>query len=174
LKEEGFLPMHYKYFALTSHYRSQAIFSMDAMISAKNTYENLIKKVIEIKKVAEEPTAGAEEYIARFRAFMEDDLATPQAVATLWEVLKDDTLSAGAKLSFILFADQVFSLGLTELQVNDEQVVLTEEMQEIIAKRVAARVNKEWARSDELRDELARLGVGIKDKSDGTFELKRL
>jgi cysteinyl-tRNA synthetase len=89
------------------------------------------------------------------------DLDTSKAIIRLREIEKD---SSDNKAAVFRYADQV--LGL-DLERAPEQTVLTPAMQDLIDQRSAARLEKRWADSDKLRDELEKLGITIKDTADG-------
>lgn len=209
LEEKGYKPEHYRYLCLTAHYRTQLIFSYENLDNARNTYNNLVKKIKELKAEANStPSLGGSQirsadlvggnnkktphsissrpadsasctlpqgesegvaklsYIAEFNNYLFDDLNTPRALATMWEVLKEPSLSAKDKLDFIANAEDVFSLDLTEIEV-DEVMDIPEEVQDLVADRAQARKDKDWTLSDKIRDELTALGYAVKDTSDG-------
>lgn len=184
LEEKGYKPEHYRYLCLTAHYRTQLTFSYDNMDGAKNAYNNLVKKIRDLKSEVESLQGGEtwtshssetgfeaksnrlSKYITEFNNYLFDDLKAPQALATLWTVLKDNSLSAKDKLDFISNAEDVFSLGLTEIEV-EKSIEITPEMQSMLDARVEARANKDWIKSDEIRDKFAEMGYVVKDTKDG-------
>ncbi|MCT4575221.1 MAG: cysteine--tRNA ligase [Alphaproteobacteria bacterium] len=168
LEEKGYLPEHYRYLCLTAHYRTQLIFSYENLDSAKNTYNNLVKKIKELKKEASKDSNSEllDIYILKFNNYLFDDLNSPRALATMWEALKDAELSAKDKLSVISNAEKVFSLGLTEIEV-DEALEIPEDVQVMLDQRQEARANKDWVKSDEIRDHIASMGFAVKDTKDG-------
>ena len=107
-------------------------------------------------------------YSERFKEEVSDDLNTPQALAIVWEVVKDDTLSGKEKYSLLLDFDLVLGLELDKIKVEkipSEVLALAEE-------RELARRKKDWKKADELRDKLKQLGYSIGDTSTG-FELRK-
>jgi cysteinyl-tRNA synthetase len=102
----------------------------------------------------------------KFNNYLFDDLNSPRALATMWEALKDAELSAKDKLSVISNAEKVFSLGLTEIEV-DEALEIPEDVQVMLDQRQEARANKDWVKSDEIRDHIASMGFAVKDTKDG-------
>ena len=107
-------------------------------------------------------------FITEFNDYLFDDLNTPRALATMWTVLKVESLSAEDKLKFILNADEVFSLGLKELiEAEETAVEIPTEIQALLDERAQARTDKEWAKSDEIRDKIADMGYTVKDSKDG-------
>lgn len=181
LVEKGYLPAHYKYFCLTSHYRSSAIFSEEAMDSAKKAYDNLVDYVSEFKAEAvnKELTSSEVDDLAKlkdeFNAYLFDDLKTPMALSYMWGVVKDNQKSAALKLAFILHVDSVLQLFLAEVAPKKaEKIEVTPEISALLEARAAARAAKDWTKSDEIRDRLASLGIGVKDLPNKEIELIRL
>ncbi|MBI2112789.1 cysteine--tRNA ligase, partial [Candidatus Woesearchaeota archaeon] len=117
LEEKGYDALDYRYLCLGSHYRKQLVFSWEGMESARNSRKKLIDKVLEIKathKVDNEKIQ--KKYLERFTAEINDDLNTPQGLATLWEVLKDENLADHDKYFLVLEFDKVLGLGLGSLK----------------------------------------------------------
>lgn len=176
LKEKGYKPEHYKYFCLTSHYRTSANFTFEALDAAKNSYESLIAKIKEYKRIAANDdktnTELENSYIRDFDGFMFNDLKSPQSLAVVWDALKNNDLPAKSKLNFLAHVDSIFSLGLTDaINAQDTTLEIDNEVAKIIEQRLVARANKDWAMSDKLRDELAAHGIGIKDMPNGEYQL---
>ena len=93
-----------------------------------------------------------------------NDLDTPRAMQRLRTIEKDQTLGSLDKRAIFLYADQVLGLDLTQAI---EEKPLPHKADELLAARSAARAAKDWRKSDQLRDELAQLGLEIKDGPDG-------
>jgi cysteinyl-tRNA synthetase len=166
LEEKGFSPLVYRYFCLGTHYRKPLMFSFEALEGAKNTYKKLVDKVLELKKngssVNEKPN---QTYFNRFKEEVNDDLNTAKTLATMWEVIKDDKLNNEDKLSLLYLFDQVLGLGFKDLK--EEKVDVPKEVTELAEQREQARKNKNWAKADQLRDEIKKLGYEIADSKDG-------
>ena len=175
LKEKGYNPLHYRYLTLTAHYRSTLSFTFENLENAKNTYEGIKSKILELRKQAKQETSKPRDeelktkYIQEFNDYLYNDLNTPQALTVLFAVLKDIDLSAGAKLEILEDMDTVFSLGFKDFQ--EKTLSIPEEVQMLVNERVQARADKDWAKSDELRDKIASLGFTVKDLPQGKYEL---
>ncbi len=175
LKEKGYNPLHYRYLTLTAHYRSTLSFTFENLENAKNTYEGIKSKILELRKQAKQETSKPRDeelktkYIQEFNDYLYNDLNTPQALTVLFAVLKDVDLSAGAKLEILEDMDTVFSLGFKDFQ--EKNLSIPEEVQMLVNERVQARADKDWAKSDELRDKIASLGFTVKDLPQGKYEL---
>lgn len=181
LKEKGWLPVHYKYFCLMSHYRSSAIFSDEAMDAAKKAYENLADYVASFKAEAGAKNLSSEEekalaqLVGEFDGYLFDDLKTPVALSYMWSVVKDNSKSAALRLAFLMHVDSVLHLFLKDVAPKQAQTVeVTPEIAALLEQRAAARAAKDWAKSDEIRDRLAALGVGVKDLPNKQIELIKL
>lgn len=174
LKEKGYNPLAYRYLALTAHYRSLLQFTWEALDSAQAALNNLKARVIEIKK----DLTGAidegkkTELLAKFDAAIFNDLALPQALAVMWEVVKDSSLNNATKWAILSEMDTVFGLKMDEMK--EEAYVPDAEVQALLDARKAARAAKDWAKSDEIRDALKAKGLTVKDLPDGSVEVKQI
>jgi cysteinyl-tRNA synthetase len=176
LIDDGYHPLDYRYFLLGGHYRSQLFFSAESLDGARNARQKLVARTVEMareaKPVAETDLEGAAvEKIRQFRAFLFQDLNTPRALALVWDMLKDDTLSASGKLSVLLAADRILGLDLTGIIEQGDAGTADElepELRDLIDKRGEARKNKDFALSDKYRDDLLARGIRIKDTPKGT------
>lgn len=181
LKEMGYLPMHYKYFTLTSHYRSSAVFSDEALDGAKKAYENLCDAIASLKakvnnaSLTEEENNEVESLKTEFNNYLFDDIKTPLAISHMWGVLKDNKKSEAVRLAYLLHVDSVFNLELKNIEAKQTpSVEVTPEIADLLEQRKEARATKNWAKSDEIRDKLAALGVGVKDLPNKEIELIKL
>jgi cysteinyl-tRNA synthetase len=147
---------------LRTHYRQPIDWTVNALEEAESTLDRWHDVVGDVEPGGE-IAPGMEEALC-------DDLNTPAALAELHRLERPAALKAGANLLGLLrqTRSQRLASALDEAAVNPEWV------EKIIAERAAARAGKNWKESDRLRDELARLGVVLKDSKDGTaWEFKR-
>ncbi len=176
LEEIGFTPMMYRYFCLSAHYRQPLTFSDEAMETARSAYNRLINKVIEIKKDSNSSNPNEsfiqgvkEEFIKKIN----NDLNMPEALAVMWKVLRSNEIGDKEKYELTLNFDRIFGLELDKaqemLQTQAEEKLDVTLVEKLIAEREEARKEKNWQRSDEIRDELNALGVEVRDETDGTF-----
>ncbi|MDO8579382.1 MAG: cysteine--tRNA ligase, partial [bacterium] len=135
-------------------------FTWEALDGSTNAYKKLVATIREL------PPGGKvnKELWNRILGFVADDLDTPKALAFVWDILKDDRLSPADKKSTIIKADELFGLKLGE---NTIKTVIPESVLKLANDREVARTEKNWKKSDELRDQIANLGFEIKDTSDG-------
>jgi len=101
-------------------------------------------------------------------AALRDDLNTPAAITTLRATAKSQDVSAlGAGLSLLGLLDDEF-VRRDDLLLFNHALSLTAEQEAMVNTRNAARVRKDWKESDRIRDELAAMGICLRDNSDGT------
>jgi cysteinyl-tRNA synthetase len=203
LKDKGFEPLDYRFFLLGGHYRKQLVFSLDALESAKNGRAALNQRVAKlITKANSEENAGLKienfaeilskidfdsENYKKFREGLENDLATPVAMAALQ---KESNGKGGVKaldaLSSIYKMDKVLSLSVIEnafkLLADSEKSggnncdsvknahegdPEAAEIDALVAERTAAKKAKDFARADEIRNILSGRGITIIDTPQG-------
>ena len=160
LIDKGYDPIAYRYLCLTAHYRSQLVFSWDALDAAQTALDRMRVNFMALGEAAAQPNT---DFVVRFMAMLNDDLNFPQALALAYELLKSD-LAPGVKKATLLKFDEAFGLGLgiwvpKAVEVPDNVRVVAD-------LRWAARDNKNWAEADRLRGELTTLGWSMKDGKD--------
>lgn len=175
LREEGYEPMHYRYFLLNAHYRKKLNFSEEAMQGAKNSYENLKARIISLKEKAEIEIVDDKpnDYKEKFTEKINNDLGITEALAILWTMLKDENLSAKQRLALALDFDKIFGLELDKVEKNDTQIEIPAGVTSLAEQRLQAKKDKNFALSDELRNKIKELGYEVKDTKDG-YEVKKL
>lgn len=168
LIERKYEPIAYRYMCLTAHYRKELVFSWQNMDAAQKTFNVLKNKVIEIKQNLERREmsgGGTLDYKKKFLEAINDDLNIPQALALFWQVLRNDQLSNNEKYALMLEFDQVFGLGLDNIQ--QEKTEIPESIRLLMKEREGARKNKDFKRSDEIRQKIFELGYRVEDTSEG-------
>lgn len=164
LIEKGYDPLVYRLFCLQSHYQKPLLFSYDRLNGALSTYNRVKDKISAIQKenAGEFDNAKFDQYKQKFQAALEDNLNTSMALAVLYDVLKQE-MSASTKLKLIASFDTVLGLNL----LKSEGHTVPAEITKLAEERWQARLNKDWAKSDELRNKLAELGYIVKDSREG-------
>ncbi|MFA6226954.1 MAG: cysteine--tRNA ligase [Candidatus Paceibacterota bacterium] len=164
VKERGFDPLSVRFLFLQAHYRSKQNFTWESLTAAQSGLDRLRKQVLSLgKKVGKIDR----KYKKDFTEKISDDFNTPQALAILSEVLRSN-FSDEDKLATILDFDNVLGLNLKDITINSNTIEkMPIEIQEILDERSVARENKEWKKSDELRDKIFTLGYTVKDTSEG-------
>lgn len=173
LEEKGYNPLAYRMFCLQSHYRKPLVFDFEILDNTVTAYNKLVNRIARLNDEGEVDMATAEQYIAKFKENMDNDLNTSLGLTSLYDVLKADT-NDKTKLHLIADFDKVLSLGLIDaanaVKSENEQKnagVDVAKIEALIAKRTQARANKDWATADAIRDELAKMHVVVKDSKDG-------
>ena len=173
LIERGYDPLSFKMMCYTAHYRNKLNFTWEALSSAQNALVRLKEGYLKHKSEnCEISDSVIEEYKNKFLEAINDDLNMPMAMSVIWEVVKNPNKSY--KLANLLLDfDRVLGIKIEEpIQKKEEK--LPEEILELIEKRKQARLNKDWATSDLIRDELFKKGYEVKDSKDGMkIELKK-
>ena len=170
LKEKGFEPYVYKMFNFSSHYRNKINFTFKAMEAAKTSLSRLREgylKHLDGTETINEETIN--DYKERFLEAINDDLNMPVAMSVVWDVVKNPNKSKQLA-ELILEFDKV--LGFDLKNYKPENIEIPEEILELVEERKKARENKNWEKSDELRDLIQEKGYIIKDTKEGA-EIKK-
>lgn len=163
-----------RYFLLASHYRSPVNYSEDNLEVAKSSVGRLYSALEGFDAASLTEAEADTAYETEFMDAMNDDFNTPQAMAVLFELAKEVNKTKSARLGGLLkkLANQI---GLLEQDADvffksqPSQSDLTDEaIQALIDERAEARKNKDFARSDEIRDELLAQGIELLDSAQGT------
>ncbi len=175
LEEKGYDALDYRYFCLTGHYRSQLRFSYEALDGARSARRSLMEKIAALKAEtcpAEKVGDAAKEYMDSFDAAMENDLGAPEAVARLWQMMKDSSVPAADKLAAAYHMDGILGLRLDKAEA--EEKIGSEDDLRLLDERTAAKKAKDYARADEIRAELERRGYIVKDTPQGAVLQRRV
>lgn len=169
--EKGYNPLSLRYFFLQSHYRSKQNFTLEALEASSKAYERLLNFIKNWTKESENtprPDYKVDEtFKNQFIEAIEDDFNIPAALGIVWEVTKSN-LPSFTKLGTVLDFDRVLGLKLDEALSNPHSLDIPLEAQILIDERNIARLNKDWSKSDELRDKLkSEFGLIVKDTSNG-------
>ncbi len=172
-----------RFFMLSAHYRSPLNFSDTLMEAAKSGYERIVTSVDNLKYLGknaardelndeEERLLGeAAQYTLKFEAAMEDDFNTADALSAIFELVKfantNSTPESGR--SFIeALKKQITELSdICGLIVDKEAGLLDSDIEALIEERQAARKTKNFARADEIRNELLEKGIVLEDTREG-------
>jgi len=176
LVDKGYSSEIFRYWLLTGHYRTQMNFTFEALDGAKQALFRLKRHIFEeyIPQSKRKKGTVHSRYWKEFMAAMSNDLDAPKALSILWNVTKDKGISQEDKIATLYKMDTVLGIGLRnkpadikrELGIVDEKD-LPEEIQKRIEERETARKEKDWARADELRQELNMQGYSVEDTPDG-------
>lgn len=176
LEEKNILPLAYKLFCFTSHYRNKLNFTFDGAYGAQKAlerlYQNYIKNVEGTDLIS---VQEIEKYKNEFENYINDDMNMPGAMSIVWEVAKNNKKSKQLA-DLLLEFDQVLGLdiknakqNLSKIKNEEIQTELPEEIKNLLRERNEARENKDWKKSDILRDVIIEKGYSIKDTKEGTM-----
>ncbi|HTB21548.1 MAG TPA: cysteine--tRNA ligase [bacterium] len=167
LLDRGYEALDYRFLCLGTHYRAPLHFSFEALDGARAGRLGLKARLAELDGVAPAGADAAKRHPlwARFWEQTADDLNAPRALAVVWETAKHAELDPALKAALILAMDAW--LGLDLLAPRAPKAGLDPEEEALLAQRAEARARKDWARGDELRRELERRGIMVKDAKDG-------
>ncbi len=172
-----------RFFMLSAHYRSPLNFSGELMEASKSGLERIVNAADNLKYISENAkiesmTAEEKEnlnqtaqFVKDFESAMEDDFNTADAIAAVFDLVKFANTTADAQGSRE-YAKSLYELlvRLTDvlgLIVEKKEEILDTEIEALIAERQAARKEKNFARADEIRDELAAKGIVLLDTREG-------
>ncbi|MGN1092892.1 MAG: cysteine--tRNA ligase [Monoglobaceae bacterium] len=176
-----------RFFMLSAHYRSPINFSKDLMESAKSALGRIytcLESLDFIAKSGEDREANAEEkevlngisgHKDKFIAAMDDDLNTADAISAIFELVADVNkiiTKKPAKSVCEECAKAIRELGAVLGLLQGGSGEADDDIQAILAERADARANKDWAKSDELRDKLRDMGYAVKDTPQGQQLIK--
>ena len=170
LEERGYSPMDFRYFCLNTHYRKKLNFTFEGMDAAKTAYSRLLAllKACAASDAKTDP-AVIEAFDKEFADAVSDDLNIPLGMGALWTLLKNppsrDIYEAAMR------ADKVLGLSLDKCTEEKKEDVPAD-VRAIADERWTARLAKDWAKSDALRETLASMGWAVKDGKDG-YELTK-
>lgn len=166
LMEKGYDPLSFKMMCYTAHYRNKLNFTWEALDSSQSALTKLKEGYQKHKNGTDDIDKNMVlEYKNKFQEAINDDLNMPMAMSVVWDVVKNPNKSK--KLADVLLDfDKVLGLKIEE-PVFKKQEELPEEIKGLVEKRRNARLNKDWATSDLIRDELQTKGYMVKDSKEG-------
>jgi cysteinyl-tRNA synthetase len=172
-----------RFFMLSAHYRSPLNFSADLMESSKNALERIKNSVSNLKYLQDaaadaEMTAAEQAEIANVNAFeakfdeaMDDDFNTADAIAAVFELVKyaNSSVTAENTKAFVTAVrDEIIRLcDILGIIAEEKEELLDAEIEQLIQERQDARKAKNFARADEIRNELLEKGITLLDTREG-------
>ena len=180
LQEKGIAPLAFRLFCFTSHYRNKLNFTFEGAYGAQKALERLYDGYVKNTNgtdIVEESVI--KEYKDKFDNFVNDDMNIPGAMSVVWEVVRNAKKSSQFSKLLLEF-DKVLGLDIINSEKyleefkNSQAEELPDEIKELVEQRKQARANKDWSKSDELRDLIISKGYSIKDTKDGIIVKKEL
>lgn len=172
-----------RFFMLSAHYRSPLNFSADLMESSKTGLERILTAVDNLNRVSEvaqdremsedekNELTNVAGYVVKFESAMEDDFNTADAISAIFELVKySNTIanSSASRLFLLEIKKNIVTLcEILGIIAEKEAEILDEEIERLIEERQQARKDKNFARSDEIRDMLSSQGILLEDTREG-------
>lgn len=172
-----------RFFMLSAHYRSQLNFSADLMEAAKNSLDRILTAAERLKDIADKATGmeiteeerkladEADQYRVKFEEAMDDDFNTADAIAAVFELVKflntNVNENATKVYASLMYAQLCALLAILGIKAERKKELLDADIEKLIEERQAARKEKNFARADEIRDELLKKGIVLEDTREG-------
>ena len=161
---KGLDPLAIRLSLLEHRYRSQ----MDLTWNSDSASHKNLNRIRERMQEWSKSSGNVDKnYLAQFESALNEDLDTNKVLQLLRTLEKDETVSSGDKFQTILKFDEVLGLDLNHAPEAKREVEITPEIKALLETRAKARLEKNWKLSDEIRDKLITLGIGIKDSDSG-------
>ena len=179
--DKAYSPMTIRFFILQAHYRSTVDFSNDALQAAEKGLERLMDAVHALDKIQPSTTTSVQlaDLSEKCYEAMDDDLNTPVVIAHLFDAARSiNSLADGKatitaedlaalKATFHTFCFDILGLQEDHASNAGREEAFAGAVNLLLAERQEAKANKDWAKSDRIRNELAALGFEIKDGKNG-------
>lgn len=170
-----------RFFMLSAHYRTPLNFSDTLVASAKNGLERILTSIDLVREKSETSEGSfteedkkhmqqVKELVKKYEAAMEDDFNTADAISAIFEIVKvaNITVPTGSQE----YAKEVLEImtklcDILGIDITKEEEILDSDIEALIEERQAARKAKNFARADEIRDELLEKGIVLEDTREG-------
>lgn len=180
ISDRSFPPFAYRYWLLTGHYRSNMNFTWGAL---EGVYTGLIKLHKQFLDLGARNGTINKDYQKRFAEYINDDLDTPKAIALLFELIADESVSNKDKRVTILDMNRVLAIGFIESHKQMKHMLAgetkkievkeaPEDVQELVREREEARKEKDWEKADTLREQIKEKGFAVEDTGKGPELMK--
>ncbi len=157
-------PLAIRLSLLEHRYRSQMDLTWNSIRASHKNLNRIRERMQEWSKSSGNLDKN---YVTQFELALNEDLDTNKVLQLLRTLEKDETISNGDKYQTVLKFDEVLGLDLNRAPEAKKEVLITPEIKELLETRTKARLEKNWKLSDEIRDKLITLGIGIKDSDNG-------
>ncbi len=197
IRDVGISPLAFRYWLLTSHYRTPVNFTLETLKASQTAFLRLLEAFIDINNTPSNKAPEhnhnysdekgdhennkektEDDYRIEFEKAISDDFNMPEALALTWNLIKDNNIKNKDKLALILNFDKVFGFDLerlSKIKVKEEMISkenIPDEIQALADIREEARIDKDWQKADALRKEIEDRGYTIKDTDKGV-EIKK-
>ncbi len=178
LIQKGYSPRAIRFVLITTHYRKPLNFTFEGLKAAQSSLKRIDDFVFmlqNIKTVGEtsiEIKEALQKTRTNFESGLDEDLNIAESMGALFELIHDlneqnETLTTGIAAEVLAFFKKINPvLGFLNLETDTD---LSLEEQSLLSARAEARKNKDWAKSDKLRDELLKKGIEVRDTREKTI-----
>ena len=170
LFEKGFRAEDIRYIMLSAHYRTKVNFTLDKQHEAKVSIRRIQELKLRLEEMDSEACNGFSTEMEQFNIAIENDLDSPNALAVFFEWIRNTNSKLDEKvftesdvskgLNFIAYFDSIYGILPKSGSAPKDVIGLVEERED-------ARQNKDWEKSDKIRDQILEKGWTVKDKIDG-------
>jgi len=178
LEDKGINPLDFRLLMMMSHYRTRTNFTFNGINAAKKFREKFNHTYLRLKEYNDfilERKSDIEIFKINIDRSLSDDLNTPEMfsivnimMSRLEELINSKKLTENSKEEYINFIEELDAI----LVVLEEEAELPKNIIKLIQARKEVRANKDWAKSDEIRDELKKAGYKVKDTNNGQMVIK--
>lgn len=168
-------PLAFRYLCLQTDFRKPMNFTWESVEAAQTALDRLYKQAETLHLDSLSPFGGdvdasgdregGNKYSQSFKSALENNLNLPAAIATMWEMLGNNSLSNQDKYNLLVKMDEVLGLDIANHKATT--VEIPTEVQQLVDARHEARANKDFAKSDELRVQIEAAGFEVLDTKDG-------
>ena len=167
-----------RFFMLSAHYRSPLNFSAELVEASKNGLERILTAVDRLKSIngtdGEVDKVAADEmdaFVKKYEDAMDDDLNTADAISVIFELVKYANVNVteeSSKATVELVLNTIEKLcDILGIITEKKEEILDSDIEALIEERQAARKSKNFARADEIRDQLSSMGIILEDTREG-------
>lgn len=177
---KGFHPLAIRFFIVTNHYRTPVNLTMDGLKAAHSSWSRILDFRGRINELLQNGSFGEriaqldenlETFLKRFEEYMDDDLDAPRAAAALFDFIREANkiLDNGriAREQAMKVLETLHKIDAVLGVMKEEEKILDEDIERLIQERQNARKNRDFARADAIRDQLASQGIILEDTREG-------
>jgi len=188
IEAKGYLPMHFRLFALSGHYRTNVNFTWAVMDQAKANYNRITDWISNLENLKIEKSVslvpGEDKidfsyiYQKRFEAAMDDDLNTPLALSVVYELITETNKLLAEKKLGQDEAKNILNLWqkmnkVFGLKIDNKTGLIPDDINKLAEERKKARDDKNFQLSDELREKMEKMGYSIEDLKDNEYIIRK-
>lgn len=159
LNQKNIKPLSYRYWLLTSHYKTTINFTWDSILGAQEAYKKL-NRFVSNKQLTEGSVNNY--YLEKSLEALDDDLNTAKVIGFIWELIADQNIKEEDKKATILELDKILGLKL------NTSTEIPKEILDLVKEREQARKNNDFTVADQLRKQIESMGYVINDTKEGT------